>query len=119
MILLKYFIKKFVFKNKNFLIFLIVILLNVLPNSSFAAISIVNYLTLDELKTCLRKSNFEECQDLILIIEKLQIEASNKGNFRCQSTLLGIQTELIKNFYFEKNDIIQKPSIKSNLIKNC
>ena len=119
MILLRYFIKKFVLKNKNFLILLIVILLNVLPNSSFAAISIVNYLTLDELKTCLRKSNFEECQNLILIMEKLQIEASNKGNFRCQSTLLGIQTELIKNLYFEKNEILPEPITYSNLIKNC
>ena len=119
MILLKNFIKKIVLKNKNFLILLIVILLKVLPNSSFAAISIVNYLTLDELKTCLRKSNFEECQNLILIIEKLQIEASNKGNFRCQSTLLGIQTELIKNLYFEKNEILLEPIIHSNLIKNC
>ncbi len=119
MILLEYFKKKFVLKNKNFLILLIVILLNFLPNSSFAAITIVNYLNLDELKTCLRKSNFEECQNLILIIEKLQIEASNKGNFRCQSTLLGIQTELIKNLYFEKNKIIPKSIIHSNLIKNC
>ena len=119
MILLRYFIKKIVLKNKNFYILLLVILLNFLPNSSFAAISIVNHLTLDELKTCLRKSNFKECQNLILIIEKLQIEASNKGNFRCQSTLLGIQTELIKNLYFEKNEILPEPIIHSNLIKNC
>ena len=119
MILLKYFIKKFVFKNKNFLIFLIVILLNVLPNSSFSAINYLNYLNLNELKTCLRKSNLEECQNLILIMEKLQIEASNKGNFRCQSTLLGIQTELIKNLYFEKNEFFPEPIIHSNLIKNC
>ena len=119
MILLRYFIKKFVLKNKNFSILLIVFLLNVLPNSSFAAISIVNFPTLDELKTCLRKSNFEECQNLILIMEKLQIEASNKGNFKCQSTLLGIQTELIKNLYFEKNEILLEPIIHSNLIKNC
>ena len=119
MILLKYFIKKFVLKNKNFVILLIVIFLNVLNNSSFAEISIVDYLNLDKLKTCLRKSNFEECQNLILIMEKLQIEASNKGNFRCQSTLLGIQTELIKNLYFEKNEILLEPIIHSNLIKNC
>ena len=119
MILLRYFLKKFVLKNKNFLILLIVILLNVLPNTSLTAISIVNYFTLDELKTCLRKSNFEECQNLILIMEKLQIEASNKGNFRCQSTLLGIQTELIKNLYFEKNEILPESIIHSNLIKNC
>ena len=119
MILFKYFIKKFVFKNKNFSIILIVILLSALPNSSFAAMSIVNYLNLDELKTCLRKSNFDECQNLILIMEKLQIEASNKGNFRCQSTLLGIQTELIKSLYFEKNEILPEATIHSNLIKNC
>ena len=119
MILLRYFIKKFVLKNKNFLILLIVILLNVLPNSSFAAISIGNYFTLDEIKKCLRKSNFEECQNLILIMEKLQIEASNKGNFRCQSTLLGIQTELIKNLYFEKNEILPESITHFNLIKNC
>ena len=119
MILLKYFIEKFVLRDKNFLIFLIVIIFNILPNSSFAANGVVNYLNLDELKTCLRKSNFEECQNLILIIEKLQIEASNKGNFRCQSTLLGIQTELIKNLYFENNKILPEPIIHSNLIKNC
>ena len=116
---LKYCINKFVLKNKNFLILLIVILLNVLPNSSFASISIVSYLNLDELKTCLRKSNYEECQNLILIMEKLQIDASNKGNYRCQSTLLGIQTELIKNLYFEKNEFFPEPIIQSNLIKNC
>ena len=118
MILLRYFVKKIVFKNKNFLILLIVILFNVLP-TSLTAISIVNYLTLEELKTCLRKSNFEECQNLILIMEKLQIESSNKGNFRCQSALLGIQTELIRSLYFEKNEIPLEPIIHYNLIKNC
>ena len=89
------------------------------PYSSIAEASIVRNLDLEELKICLRKSNFEECQNLILIMEKLQIEASNKGNFRCQSTLLGIQTELIKNLYFEKNEILPEPIIHSNLIKNC
>ena len=119
MILLQFFNKKFVLKSKNYLILLIVILFNVFPNYSFAAISIENYLDLDELKRCLRKSKFEECQNLILIMEKLQIEASNNGNLRCQSTLLGIQTELIKNLYFEKNKNLPEPIIYSNLIKNC
>ena len=119
MILLKYYKKKFYVKNKNILIVLIAILLNVPLNSSFAAISIVNDINLDELKICLGISNFEECQNLILILEKLQIESSNNGNFRCQSSLLGIQTELIKNVYFEKNKILPEPTIYSNLIKNC
>ena len=105
--------------KKNYLILLILFFLNILPNYSTAEISIINHLDFEGLKTCLRKSNYEECKELILIMEKLQVEASNKGNFKCQTSLLGIQTELIKNFYFEENDIIQKSSIKSNLIKNC
>jgi len=105
--------------KKNYLILLIFFFLNVLPNFSLEEISIINYLNFDELKTCLRKSNFEECKELIFIMEKLQVEASNMGNFKCQSTLLGIQTEIIKNLYFEKDDIIQQSSIKTNLIKNC
>ena len=119
LILIQKFIKKFFLKKKNYLIFLIFALLDVLPKYSLAEISIVNYLNFDQLKTCLRKSNFEECKKLILIMEKLQIEASNKGNFKCQSSLLGIQTEIIKNFYFEKNDTLLQTKIHSNLIKNC
>ena len=92
---------------------------NVLPHYSLAEINIIDYLNFEELKTCLRKSDFDECKELILIMEELQVEASNKGNFKCQSTLLGIQTELIQNLYFEKNDILPEPVINSNLIKNC
>ena len=119
MSLIQKFIKKFFLNNKICKIFLILVLLNVLPKSSLAEISIVNNLNFEELKRCLGKSKFEECKKLILIIEKLQIEASNKGDFRCQSTLLGIQTELIKNLFFEKNEIPLEPIIHSNLIKNC
>ena len=119
MILLQSSIRKFVLNKKNYLIFFIVILLNVLPNSSFAEIRIENFLNFNEFKLCLGKSNFEECQNLILNLEILQTEASNNGNFRCQSTLLGMQTELIKILYFEENDIFLKPIFNPNLIKNC
>ncbi len=95
------------------------ILLNVIPTDSLSESLIKNYLDLDELKICLRKSNLKECRKLILIMEKLQIEASNNGNYKCQSTLLGIQTELIKNVYSEKNNIFPETIISSNLIKNC
>ena len=119
MILIQKFIKKIFLKNKINLIFLVVVILNVLAKSSLAEISIVDYLNFDELKICLRKTSLEECKKLIVIMEKLQIEASNKGNFRCQSTLLGIQTELIRNFYFEKNDIPSESIINTKLINNC
>ena len=119
MIFIKTLFDRFFGKKKNNLIIFILILTNAITNISLAQFRFVNHLDSDELKICLRKSNFEDCQNLILIMEKLQIEASNKGNFKCQSTLLGIQTELIKNFYFEKNEILPEPIINSNLIKNC
>ena len=105
--------------KKNYFILLIMFFFNVLPHYSLAEINIIDYLNFEELKTCLRKSEFDECKELILIMEELQVEASNKGNFKCQSTLLGIQTELIKNLYFEKNEIPLEPIIHSYLIKNC
>ena len=105
--------------KKNYFILLILFFFNILPHYSLAEISIIDYLDFEELKKCLRKSEFDECKELILIMEKLQIEESNKGNLKCQSTLLGIQTELIKNLYFEKNEILPEPITYSNLIKNC
>tara|TARA_B100000212_G_C27239128_1_gene475064 strand:+ start:152 stop:562 length:411 start_codon:yes stop_codon:yes gene_type:complete len=119
LIFIKSFIEKIIHskENKFFLIFWF--LLNVLPLSTIAEKNIVNSPDLDELRICLKKNNFEKCKKLILITEKLQIEASNKGNFKCQSTLLGIQSELIKNLYFEKYGIASNSIIISNLIKNC
>ena len=111
-------IKTFLLKKKYHLNILIFVLLNVFPYSSIAEASIVRNLDLEELKICLRKGNFKECKKLILIMERLQIEASNKGNFKCQTTLLGIQSKLVKNFYLEKNDVFSE-FINPDLIKNC
>ena len=119
LIFIKRFIEKLSFKRDSKLLFTILILSNALSYSSLAEFRFDNYLDLDELKTCLRKSNIAECRKLISILEKLQIEAVNKGNLKCQSTLLGIQTELIKNHYFEENNFILESIIYPNLIKNC
>ena len=119
MIFIKSFFEKFLQKKNNNLIALIIFFLNAFPHFSLAEISIVNYLVFDELKTCLKKSNFEECRKLILIMEKLQVEAYSSGNFKCQSSLLGMQTELVRYIYFEKYNDFSESIINSNLIKNC
>jgi len=119
LIFIKSFIEKILHSKENKYFLIGWFLLNSLPFSCIAEKNIVNYPDFDELKICLKKNNFENCKKLILITEKLQIEASNKGNFKCQSTLLGIQSELIKNLYFEKYDNRSNSIITSNLIKNC
>ena len=119
MIYIKNFIEKILHSKENKYFLTGWLLLNSFPYSCIAEKRIVNYPDFDELKICLKKNNFENCKQLILITEKLQIEASNKGNFKCQSTLLGIQSELIKKLYFEKYDNRSNSIITSNLIKNC
>tara|TARA_Y100000589_G_scaffold202545_1_gene191035 strand:- start:255 stop:650 length:396 start_codon:yes stop_codon:yes gene_type:complete len=119
LIFIKTLFDRFFGKKKNNLIIFILILTNAITNISLAQFRFVNHLDADKLKICLRKSNFEECRKLIFVLEKLHNQASNQGNFKCQSTLLGIQTELIKNLYFENNDVVSESIIYSNLIKNC
>ena len=74
---------------------------------------------LHNLKACLKKDAIDECQKMIYQIERMQINEFHKLNFKCQSSLLGAQTELIKKIYFGKNikvmDLISEPY----LIKNC
>ena len=42
-----------------------------------------------------------------------------KGNLKCQTSILGLQTELIRNIYFDREkDNISGKTIPS-LIKNC
>ena len=119
MIFIKSFIEKILHSKEKRFFLIFWFLLHALPFSSIAEKSIVNYPDFDELKICLKKNNFENCKKLILITEKLQIQASNMGNYKCQSTLLGIQSEIIKNLYFEKNDNHSNYIITTNLIKNC
>ena len=119
LIFIKKFVEKYFLNKGNPSILLMIILFNAFPNSSVASTRFPYYLDFDEIKTCLSKGDFEECKKYIFIMEKLQIKASNEGIFKCQTTLLGIQSELIKNIYFEKNNVFSEYFITSNLIKNC
>ena len=74
---------------------------------------------LKELKKCLKNESNYKCKELILLTERMQLREYYKGNFKCQTSLLGLQTELIKNIYFEREkDNISGKTIPS-LIKNC
>ncbi len=68
---------------------------------------------------CHNKPLLKKCKNIISYTESLQLQEYRKGNLRCQTSLLGAQTELIKKIYFSKNE---DNSIKINIpfvIKNC
>ena len=74
---------------------------------------------LKELEKCFEFDKKDKCKELILLTEEMQLREYYKGNLKCQTSLLGLQTELIRNIYFDsdKHDVSGK-TIPS-LIKNC
>ena len=74
---------------------------------------------LKEIKKCVETNNDHKCKELILLAERKQLDEFYKGNLKCQTSILGLQTEIIKNIYFErsKDNIFEK--IIPSVIKNC
>ena len=72
-----------------------------------------------ELKKCFEAKNEDNCKKMILLTEQMQLKEYDKGNLKCQTSILGLQTELIRNIYFkrEKDNVSEKTIL--SLIKNC
>ena len=59
------------------------------------------------------------CKELVSEIEKLQLIVFDQNRFKCQSSLLGLQTEIIEAYFF-KNFSNEKISLMiPYVIKNC
>jgi len=78
-----------------------------------------NSLFLKELKKCFETEDDHKCKEMILLTERMQLKEYYKGNLKCQTSLLGLQTEIIKNIYFDKNKDNVSGKTISSLIKNC
>ncbi len=68
---------------------------------------------------CIKNPQNLVCKELVSQIEKLQLIVFDQNRFRCQSSLLGLQSEIIEA-YFLKNFSNQKISFMiPYVIKNC
>ena len=107
-------------------------LFNYLKFISFAPLLFVllsNPIFADQLLTkseLLRKSNecfkslqYKVCNNLFLKIEKLQLIESDQNRYKCQASILGLQTELIEAYYFKKLKKNQNGIMTPYVIKNC
>ena len=74
---------------------------------------------LKELKKCLKTKNDDKCKEMILLTERMQLREYYKGNLKCQTSILGLQTELIRNIYFDSNEYNLSSKLMPYLIKNC
>ena len=68
---------------------------------------------------CIKDSQAQVCKELISEIEKLQLLEFDLDRFKCQSSLLGMQSAIIEA-YFLKNFSNEKISFTIQyVIKNC
>ena len=74
---------------------------------------------LKEASYCTKDSQVQVCKELISEIEKLQLLVFDQNRFKCQSSLLGMQSAIIE-VYFLKNLSNERISFTiPYVIKNC
>ena len=74
---------------------------------------------LKESSNCIKDSQAQVCKELVSEIEKLQLVVFDQNRFKCQSSLLGLQSEIIEA-YFLKNFSNERISFMiPYVIKNC
>ena len=74
---------------------------------------------LKEAGYCIRNSQSKVCKELVFEIEKFQLLAFDQNRFKCQSSLLGMQSAIIEA-HFLKNFSNERISFTiPYVIKNC
>ena len=68
---------------------------------------------------CFKDLQYKVCRNLFLEIEKKQLVESEQNNYKCQASILGLQTELIEAYYFKKLKINKNVMMLPYVIKNC
>ena len=68
---------------------------------------------------CIKDSQTQVCKELVSEIEKLQLLVFDQDRFKCQTSLLGLQSAIIEA-YFLKNFSKERISLMiPYVIKNC
>ena len=105
--------------SKKKLFFLIIIVLcgfsEVVLSDSYSQ----NYSFIKKIIDCSGNIQLKKCQNIISYIQSIQLREYAKGNYRCQTSLLGAQTELIKKIYFDERETNLRNISIPAVIKNC
>ena len=74
---------------------------------------------LKESSNCIKDSQTQVCKELISELEKLQLDVFDQNRFKCQSSLLGMQSAIIEANFF-KNLSNERISLMITYVnKNC
>ena len=68
---------------------------------------------------CFKDFQYKVCSKLFLEMEKIQLVESEQDRYKCQTSILGLQTELIETYYFKKLKKNKKGIMIPYVNKNC
>ena len=68
---------------------------------------------------CFKDSQSQVCKELVSDIEKLQLVVFDQNRFKCQSSLLGLQSEIIEAYFFNNSSNERISLMIPYVIKNC
>ena len=74
---------------------------------------------LKQSSECIKDSHNYVCRELISQIEKLQLIVFDQNRFKCQSSLLGLQSGVIEAYFLKKISKERISFIIPYVIKNC
>ena len=68
---------------------------------------------------CFKDLQYKVCNNLVLEMERIQLVESEQNRYKCQASILGLQTELIEAYYFKNLKKNQNSIMIPYVIKNC
>ena len=74
---------------------------------------------LKQYNKCIKYTQTHVCKELVSEIEKLQLIVFDQNRFKCQSSLLGLQTEIIEAYFFNNFSNERISLMIPYVIKNC
>ena len=107
-----------IFPYKKFISFF-PLLFVLLTNPIFAEKLLTKSEILRKSNECFKDFQYKVCNNLFLEMEKMQLVEYEQNRYKCQASLLGLQTELIEAYYFKKLKKNKNGIMLSSVIKNC
>ena len=101
--------------------FLTVLFLKSLLISNFVMAETIptKSMILKQSSDCIEDSQTQVCKELVSEIEKLQLIVFNQNRFKCQSSLLGLQSELVEAYFLNKLSKKRTSFMIPYVNKNC
>jgi len=74
---------------------------------------------LKQSSDCIKDPQVQICKELVSEIEKLQLVVFDQNRFKCQSSLLGMQSAIIEAYFFKNFSNERISFMIPYVIKNC